>query len=107
MAMTVAELHARIVLRVRSAEHTQRGYDESPDYDAFWKQRDYLRLAHKVKVPALVAHGLQDGHSASRCCSAFDALDGSAAELLRAAAEPLADVAVLSPLVDGAAAAPI
>ena len=29
-------------------------------------------------IATAVAHGLQDGHSASRCCSAFDALDGSA-----------------------------
>jgi X-Pro dipeptidyl-peptidase len=41
-------------------EQTLHGYDTEPDYDAFWKERDYLRLAHKVKVPVLVAHGLLD-----------------------------------------------
>ena len=37
-----------------------KGYDTQPDYDAFWEERDYLRLAHKVKVPVLVSHGLLD-----------------------------------------------
>ena len=37
-----------------------KGYDTEPDYDAFWKERDYLRLAHKVDVPVLVTHGFQD-----------------------------------------------
>jgi X-Pro dipeptidyl-peptidase len=41
-------------------EQTLRGYNEQPDYDAFWKQRDYLRLAHKVDVPVLVSHGQLD-----------------------------------------------
>ena len=37
-----------------------KGYDTEPDYDAFWKERDYLRLADRVDVPVLVAHGLLD-----------------------------------------------
>jgi X-Pro dipeptidyl-peptidase len=37
-----------------------RGYDTDPDYDAFWKERDYLRLADRVDVPVLVTHGLLD-----------------------------------------------
>ncbi|HJR46246.1 MAG TPA: CocE/NonD family hydrolase [Actinomycetota bacterium] len=41
-------------------EKTLRGYSEQPDYDAFWKERDYLRLAHKVDVPVLVSHGQLD-----------------------------------------------
>ena len=41
-------------------EQTLQGYDDQPDYDAFWKQRDYLRLAHRVNVPVLVSHGQQD-----------------------------------------------
>ncbi len=40
--------------RVEKALH---GYNTQPDYDAFWKERDYLRLAHRVNVPVLVAHG--------------------------------------------------
>jgi X-Pro dipeptidyl-peptidase len=43
--------------RVKKFMH---GYDTQPDYDKFWKERDYLRLAHRVKVPVLVAHGLLD-----------------------------------------------
>ena len=41
-------------------EKFMKGYDTEPDYDAFWKERDYLRLASKVEVPVLVAHGLLD-----------------------------------------------
>jgi X-Pro dipeptidyl-peptidase len=37
-----------------------RGYDTDPDYDAFWKERDYLRSAGRVNVPVLVSHGLLD-----------------------------------------------
>jgi X-Pro dipeptidyl-peptidase len=41
-------------------EHTARGYDTTPDYDAFWLERDYRKDAAKVRVPALVVHGWQD-----------------------------------------------
>jgi X-Pro dipeptidyl-peptidase len=36
------------------------GYNPQPDYNAFWKERDYLRRAKKVKVPVLVSHGQLD-----------------------------------------------
>ncbi|HVE97848.1 MAG TPA: CocE/NonD family hydrolase [Mycobacteriales bacterium] len=39
---------------------TERGYDLEPDYDAFWVERDYLKLAARVKVPVLISHGLLD-----------------------------------------------
>ena len=42
------------------AQQTARGYSTDPDYDGYWQERDYLRLAAKVKVPVLVSHGLQD-----------------------------------------------
>ena len=42
------------------AGQIQHGYSTQPDYDDFWVQRDYLRLADRVNVPVLVAHGLQD-----------------------------------------------
>ena len=42
------------------AEHTQRGYDQSPDYDDFWKQRDYRKDASSFRVPVLISHGWQD-----------------------------------------------
>ena len=43
-----------------AVEHTQRGYDESPDYDAFWTERDYLRDMAKYRVPVLVGGGWRD-----------------------------------------------
>lgn len=43
--------------RVRQTLH---GYSTQPDIDAFWIERDYLRLAGRVKAPALVAHGFLD-----------------------------------------------
>ncbi len=39
---------------------TQHGYSSDPDYDGFWVERDYLRLASRVKVPVLISHGLLD-----------------------------------------------
>ena len=43
-----------------SVQHTQYGYDTTPDYDQFWRDRDYAKDASKVIVPALVTHGWQD-----------------------------------------------
>src|SRR3954451_20130612 len=43
-----------------SADHTAHGYDTTPDYDAFWRARDYLSGAANVRVPVLVTHGWQD-----------------------------------------------
>jgi X-Pro dipeptidyl-peptidase len=43
-----------------AAEHTEHGYDQSPDYDDFWKQRDYRKDASKIRVPVLFSHGWQD-----------------------------------------------
>jgi X-Pro dipeptidyl-peptidase len=36
-------------------EHTQHGYDDTPDYDKFWLERDYLKDIPKLKIPVLVA----------------------------------------------------
>ena len=41
-------------------EHTMRGYDATPDYDAFWRDRDYAREASKIDIPVLVAHNWGD-----------------------------------------------
>ena len=41
-------------------EHTEHGYDDTPDYDKFWKERDYLKDAGKIKIPVLVAHNWGD-----------------------------------------------
>src|SRR4051794_28048413 len=42
------------------ADHTAHGYDTTPDYDDFWRARDYLADAARVRVPVLVTHGWQD-----------------------------------------------
>src|SRR3954469_24356599 len=43
-----------------SVQHTQYGYDTTPDYDQFWLDRDYRKDAAKVRVPVLQVHGWQD-----------------------------------------------
>jgi X-Pro dipeptidyl-peptidase len=43
-----------------SVEHTVKGYDRDPDYDAFWLARDYRRLASRFRAATLVVHGWQD-----------------------------------------------
>jgi X-Pro dipeptidyl-peptidase len=43
-----------------SVEHTLKGYDRSPDYDGFWRERDYLKDANGFRAAALIAHGWQD-----------------------------------------------
>ena len=36
-------------------EHTMQGYDfDTPDYNDFWLERDYLKDAHKIDIPVLV-----------------------------------------------------
>lgn len=41
-------------------EKFMKGYNTQPDYDRFWLERDYLRLADRVKVPVLITHGQLD-----------------------------------------------
>ncbi len=43
-----------------AVEHTQRGYSRTPDYDAFWQERDYRKDAAAFRVPTMVVHGWQD-----------------------------------------------
>jgi X-Pro dipeptidyl-peptidase len=43
-----------------SADHTAHGYDTSPDYDAFWLERDYRKDASRFRASTLVVHGWQD-----------------------------------------------
>ena len=43
-----------------SVEHTLKGYDRSPDYDEFWRERDYLKDADEFRAATLIAHGWQD-----------------------------------------------
>jgi X-Pro dipeptidyl-peptidase len=41
-------------------EHLQKGYDTTPDYDAFWKERDYAAEASKITIPVMVVHNWGD-----------------------------------------------
>ena len=43
-----------------AATHSEHGYDTSPDYDAFWQERDYRKDAANYRVPVLFSHGWQD-----------------------------------------------
>ena len=43
-----------------SVAHTEAGYDDSPDYNRFWTERDYRRHAARFRAAVLVAHGWQD-----------------------------------------------
>ncbi len=61
-----------------AALHTEKGYDSSPDYDAFWLERDYRKDAAAFGVPALIAHGWQDYNvKQEEGVELFKALDGS------------------------------
>jgi X-Pro dipeptidyl-peptidase len=51
---------ASTVVPCDEVEHTQHGYDDTPDYDAFWVERDYLREASTIDIPVLVAHNWGD-----------------------------------------------
>ena len=43
-----------------AAEHTVKGYDRTPDYDQFWRERDYRKDAGQIQAAVLVASGWQD-----------------------------------------------
>jgi X-Pro dipeptidyl-peptidase len=40
--------------------HIEHGYDDTPDYGKFWRERDYLKDARKINIPVLVAHNWGD-----------------------------------------------
>ena len=57
--------HFADTMRARAAEcdaseHTEEGYSRNPDYDAFWRERDYRRHAKDFRAAVLVAHGWKD-----------------------------------------------
>ena len=59
-------------------EHTQKGYDPTPDYDAFWVERDYAREASTITIPVLVAHNWGDWNvKQDTAVRLFDALTRS------------------------------
>jgi predicted acyl esterase len=41
-------------------QHTEHGYDTTPDYDKFWLERDYIKDARRVDIPVLIAHNWGD-----------------------------------------------
>ncbi len=41
-------------------QHTEKGYDLTPDYDAFWVERDYVRQASRLTIPVMVVHNWGD-----------------------------------------------
>lgn len=41
-------------------QHTEKGYDLTPDYDAFWVERDYAREAPGLDLPVMVVHNWGD-----------------------------------------------
>ena len=43
-----------------AGEHTEEGYSRNPDYDGFWRERDYRRHADDFRAAVLLAHGWQD-----------------------------------------------
>ena len=57
----VATLLNRVgVCETESLDHTQEGYNNQPDYDQFWLERDYRKDASKFRAAVLLAHGWQD-----------------------------------------------
>lgn len=41
-------------------DHMSHGYSSTPDYDAFWQERDYAREARAIEVPVMVVHNWGD-----------------------------------------------
>jgi X-Pro dipeptidyl-peptidase len=55
-----ADRVASTIVPCEELEHTMQGYSDTPDYTKFWKERDYLAGARKLKIPVLVAHNWGD-----------------------------------------------
>ena len=59
-------------------QHTERGYDDTPDYGKFWFERDYLKDADNIDIPVLVAHNWGDWNvKQEEGWNLFRALDNS------------------------------
>ena len=53
----------RVASTVRPCDelaHTGEGYNQTPDYDGFWMDRDYVHLLRTVHIPVLVASNWGD-----------------------------------------------
>jgi X-Pro dipeptidyl-peptidase len=55
-----AEKVASTITPCDEITHVEHGYDETPDYDDFWVERDYLKDADKIDIPVLIAHNWGD-----------------------------------------------
>ena len=59
-------------------QHTEHGYDDTPDYDKFWLERDYLKDADKIRIPVLVSHNWGDWNvKQDEAWNLYKALDNS------------------------------
>ncbi len=65
-------------------EHTLHGYDfDTPDYDRFWRERDYIRHAGEIRIPVLVAHNWGDWNvKQEEAVNLYRALDSSRDRML-------------------------
>jgi X-Pro dipeptidyl-peptidase len=58
---TWADRVASTIVPCDELAHTSHGYDnETPDYDAFWLERDYVVDAARIRIPVLLAHNWGD-----------------------------------------------
>ena len=56
-----AERTASAMTPCDEVKHLQGGYDvESPDYNEFWLERDYVKDAGRIGIPVLIAHNWGD-----------------------------------------------
>ncbi|HWC12992.1 MAG TPA: CocE/NonD family hydrolase [Actinomycetota bacterium] len=63
--------------------HTEHGYDDTPDYDKFWLERDYVKDAGKVMIPVLVAGNWGDWNvKQEESWNLYKALDNSKKRVL-------------------------
>jgi X-Pro dipeptidyl-peptidase len=62
--VTGADWADRVESTIRPCEeldHTLHGYDvDTPNYDKFWLERDYITDAGDIKIPVLIAHNWGD-----------------------------------------------
>ena len=63
--------------------HVEHGYDDTPDYDKFWVERDYIKDADKINIPVLVAHNWGDWNvKQDEAWNLFNALDNTPKKVL-------------------------
>ncbi len=55
-----ADRVASTITPCEEIEHTEHGYDDTPDYGKFWLERDYVKDAGKIRIPVLISHNWGD-----------------------------------------------